>query len=126
MTNEVNTLTPVVATPRSLSLTDTKSAAPSESGKQVPPPGEAEPKTRSREAAASEEEVFKAAEKLSQHARAMGRELNFSVDKDSGQTVVKVIDPETDEVVRQIPSEEAVERAKSNDASDMNIVDDVV
>lgn len=38
--------------------------------------------------------------------RDMHRELRFSVDDDSGETVIKVVDRETDEVVRQIPSEE--------------------
>jgi len=40
--------------------------------------------------------------------RELQRELRFTVDKDSGSTVIKVIDRETDEVVRQIPSEELV------------------
>lgn len=40
------------------------------------------------------------------------RELRFSVDKDSGDTVIKVIDRETDEVVREIPSEEVMRMRK--------------
>lgn len=40
------------------------------------------------------------------------RELQFSVDHESGDTVVKVVDRETDEVVRQIPSEEVVRLRK--------------
>jgi flagellar protein FlaG len=43
---------------------------------------------------------------LNQLVRELHRELRFSVDKESGDTVIKVIDSETDEVVRQIPSEE--------------------
>ena len=35
------------------------------------------------------------------------RELHFSIDSDSGRTVIKVVDAETQEIVRQIPSEEA-------------------
>jgi flagellar protein FlaG len=45
-------------------------------------------------------------------ARELHRELQFSVDRESGETVVKVIDPETDEVVRQIPSEELMQLRK--------------
>lgn len=43
----------------------------------------------------------------------VARNLQFSIDDDSGKTIVKVIDTETDKVVRQIPSEEmlAISRA---------------
>ena len=34
------------------------------------------------------------------------RGLRFSIDDDSGRTIVRVVDTETDEVIRQIPSEE--------------------
>ena len=39
--------------------------------------------------------------------------LQFSIDEDSKRTVVKVIDQETQEVLRQIPTKEALEIAKS-------------
>jgi flagellar protein FlaG len=45
---------------------------------------------------------------LNKLVRDLHRELRFSVDQDSGDTVIKVIDRETKEVVRQIPSEELV------------------
>ncbi|MBN2872547.1 MAG: flagellar protein FlaG [Halothiobacillaceae bacterium] len=40
------------------------------------------------------------------------RDLSFSVDDASGRTVVKVINARTDEVVRQIPSEEILSIAR--------------
>ena len=45
---------------------------------------------------------------LNNLVRELHRELQFSVDDKSGDTIVKVVDRETDEVVRQIPSEEVV------------------
>ena len=39
--------------------------------------------------------------------------LEFSVDQDSGQTIVRVVDTETKDVIRQIPNEEALAIAKS-------------
>jgi flagellar protein FlaG len=42
----------------------------------------------------------------------MRRELQFTVEQDSGEVVVKIIDTETDKVVRQIPPEELVELKK--------------
>lgn len=41
--------------------------------------------------------------------------LEFSVDADSNRTIVKVIDKQTQEVLRQIPTEEALKIAKSLD-----------
>ncbi len=43
---------------------------------------------------------------LNQLVQNLHRNLQFSIDDESGQTVIKVIDNETQEVVRQIPSEE--------------------
>ncbi len=126
MSNEVSNVAPVVIPPSSLAMSDTKSVARSESGKQVPPPGEVQPEAKADKAAPSEADVLFAVKKFSEHTRSLGRELQFEVDDDSGQTVVKVIDPETDEVVRQIPSEEAVERAGSSDESAMNFINEFV
>ncbi|WP_082583930.1 flagellar protein FlaG [Noviherbaspirillum sp. Root189] len=39
--------------------------------------------------------------------------LEFSVDEDSNRTIVKVIDQQTQEVLRQIPSEEALKISKA-------------
>jgi flagellar protein FlaG len=46
---------------------------------------------------------------LNDYMQNMNRNLQFSVDDSSGDTVIKVIDSETEEVVRQIPSEEILE-----------------
>lgn len=121
MANEVNSLAPPVFAPQAAKLTDERSAARSESGKQVPPSGEVRPEAE----APKESEVMRAVEMLANHARNLGRELQFEIDSDSGQTLIKVIDPETDEIVRQIPSEEAVARARSRNADDLNLVDDL-
>ena len=45
-------------------------------------------------------------------AQGLRRGLQFAVDEDSGDVVVKVIDKETNEVVRQIPAEETLELRK--------------
>jgi flagellar protein FlaG len=41
--------------------------------------------------------------------------LDFSIDADSGRTVIKVIDNSTNEVIRQFPSKEALEIAQAID-----------
>jgi flagellar protein FlaG len=49
---------------------------------------------------------------LNEAAQSHRRSLRFSVDDDSGRTVIRVVDPETDEVIRQIPPEEVLNLAK--------------
>jgi flagellar protein FlaG len=43
------------------------------------------------------------------------RNLQFSVDGSSGKTVVRVVDMETGNVIRQIPSQEALDIARAVD-----------
>ncbi|SCK16325.1 flagellar protein FlaG [Vogesella sp. LIG4] len=64
---------------------------------------------------ASDEELRKAVEKVSAAMQSYGRSLNFSIDKDSGMQVVKVIDTQTNQVVRQMPSEDMLRIAKNLD-----------
>lgn len=55
----------------------------------------------------------KVAEQLTQYATAFQRNLSFSVNQDTGDTVIVVSDSETKEVVRQIPSEFALQLAQN-------------
>ena len=50
--------------------------------------------------------VAKAAAQLQQFVQSMGRNLSFSVDETTGYHVVRVVNPDTGELVRQLPSEE--------------------
>lgn len=61
----------------------------------------------------NELEINAAIDKLQDYVQRLDRELQFSVDKDTGRTVVKIFDAQTQEVVRQIPSEELLEITKS-------------
>ena len=64
--------------------------------------------------AASAEEVREAADKINKTLRTLlSSSLEFTVDQDSGQTIVRVVDIETKDVIRQIPNEEALAIAKS-------------
>jgi flagellar protein FlaG len=54
----------------------------------------------------------KAAEEKAQQQMTAGPSLRFSVDQDTGKTVVSLLDPEG-QVLRQMPSEEALEVAKA-------------
>jgi len=50
-----------------------------------------------------------AVKQLNAAVQSVRRELEFSVDEDSGRTIVKVTDSETGDVIRQMPAEEALE-----------------
>lgn len=52
------------------------------------------------------EVVAKAAAQLQDFVSSMGRNLNFSVDETTGYNVVRVVNPDTGELIRQLPSEE--------------------
>jgi flagellar protein FlaG len=65
------------------------------------------------EQAITEDELGEAVENINQFVNSQGRTLNFSVDEESGKPVVKVVDFETKEVIRQIPSEEVLTMAKA-------------
>lgn len=61
------------------------------------------------------EEVSAAVKKLNEAMPQSAQSLQFEIDQDSKEVVVKIIDQSTKEVVRQIPTEEALEMAKSID-----------
>ncbi|MBU1439211.1 MAG: flagellar protein FlaG [Gammaproteobacteria bacterium] len=54
-----------------------------------------------------------AVERINQFVNAEMRTLNFSVDENSGKAVVKVIDFETKDVIRQIPGDEVLRMASA-------------
>ncbi len=58
-------------------------------------------------------ELQKALEEVEKAVAPMAQSLQFSLDKDSGKTVVKVMDTDTNEVIRQIPSEEVLAISKA-------------
>jgi flagellar protein FlaG len=60
-------------------------------------------------------ELQLAVEKIQEFVSKAASDINFSIDEDSGRTVVKVIDRETKEVIRQIPSQEMLDLAKAMD-----------
>jgi flagellar protein FlaG len=59
------------------------------------------------------ETVAKAAQEMQKFVSSMGRNLNFSVDGQTGYHIVRVTNPETGEVVRQMPSDEMLRLSHS-------------
>lgn len=81
------------------------------------PASDVDPRSALGSAAAlpTDEQLTKAVADLNKAAQDNAQGLEFSIDKDSKRTVVKVIDQTTKEVLRQIPTPEALEIAKSLD-----------
>jgi flagellar protein FlaG len=60
-------------------------------------------------------DVEKAVEKIAEFVSSRQSELNFSIDDASGSQIVKIMDTQTKQVIRQFPSEEAVAIAQALD-----------
>ena len=64
-----------------------------------------------------ESDINKFVDELNHMVQNSRRSLKFSVDDRSGEVIVRVVDAETDEIVRQIPAEEALKLARRFDDS---------
>ena len=62
---------------------------------------------------AQREELDDAVSQLNDFVQNVQRDLQFEVDNELGQTIVKVVDQSTKEVIRQIPDELALRLAKN-------------
>jgi len=82
----------------------------------------AENKAENKGQPAAPQAVDKAVERLNDIVQTVRRELRFSVDEESGRSVVKVIDSETNETIRQIPAEEILELSNRLQESQSGLV----
>jgi flagellar protein FlaG len=76
---------------------------------EPPPVKQSQPETRKPSVA----ELERAVRDLNQSMKENNSNLAFSVDPDTEQTVVKVMDSSTGEVIKQFPSKEAIAIAKA-------------
>ncbi|ERS85094.1 hypothetical protein Q667_17730 [Marinobacter sp. C1S70] len=72
-------------------------------------PGAGEVMARSVEPAG---QLNEAVSQLNDYVQSVSRDLQFEVDSERGQTIVKVVDQQTQEVIRQIPDEVALRLAE--------------
>lgn len=61
------------------------------------------------------EDIKSAVKKVQDFVKQSATDLSFSIDEESGERVVKVIDRSSKEVIRQIPSEEMLQIAHALD-----------
>ena len=63
----------------------------------------------------SDEQIRQAVQNIQGAVDNLAHNLRFSIDEDTGKTIIKVVDAHTDEVIRQFPTEEAIEIARTLD-----------
>ena len=89
----------------------TRNAAPAQSANPVNTTG----KSSNTSDASSRNQVASAVDKINQVIQASSQGVEFSINNDFNRLIVKVVDQQTNEVIRQIPSEEVLEIARSLD-----------
>ena len=80
-------------------------------GKNLPPENNKPGKTEN-ETETSQENIEQAVQRMNDHVQLVKRQLEFKVDENSGRTVITVLDSDTQEVIRQIPNDEALHFAQ--------------
>ncbi len=76
----------------------------------APKPSQVEQST-----AHSREVVDQAARRIEDFVKSVGRSLSFSVESGTGHSVLRVVNPNSGEVIRQLPAEETMRIARSID-----------
>ncbi len=82
---------------------------------RVPAPGAAPaniPSANGGNDAPQMADVERLVERLRDYVQSMDREVQFTIDKESGYTVIKVVDPVNQKVIRQIPAEVTLRLAR--------------
>lgn len=104
-----------------LSITDASRSAPLRSaggGAEPAAPSrtrQADPRAgapRQSVQSVSQATVSQATREIADYMQSVSRSLKISVDDDLGTTVIRVLDPQTDKLIRQIPPEEALALAR--------------
>lgn len=103
-----------------LTTTKAKAAVSAVENKSIgvyrnPPQAEQEKQSDMVKVDFNESDLNTAVEELQNFASLNDVNLNFSVDKTTGRTIIKVVDATTNEVVRQLPPEELLALAKTMD-----------
>lgn len=98
--------TPVASATRSNELSEANPAASVADLARMPDPAVQPP---------SRQQIDQAMEQMREALPPVARNLQFSLDEETGRSVVRVVDSTTNEVIRQFPSEELLAIAKALD-----------
>lgn len=111
-------ISPTTHKPLTLPADSARGTVRAVSGRKSPPAGNSLPSTVELSS------VEKAVQQIQAYLGASQRQLDFSFDKASGQTVIKVINPNSGEVVRQIPAEDVLKMAAALNRNGFHTLDE--
>jgi flagellar protein FlaG len=99
------------------SLSSSVTTTPVSVQAQARPSARAEPtvSVQTRAPGVESKQIYRAAESINRQLQTVAPNLRFSVDEDTGKTVVRVVDTGTGETIRQVPSEEVLAISRSID-----------
>jgi len=98
-----------------------------ENGNSLPGNVTASEQTADVQQANDTEAVENAVKQINENEQVIQREIEFSIDQDSGRTVIKVMDLATSEVIRQMPNEEALVFArKLSEGEDLKLINEYI
>jgi flagellar protein FlaG len=101
---------------QSIAIAPRPAAAPPTADTQPQPAVETQQPQQPQEAKKTPpdaKQLNEALDTINQKLQDSDQQLRFAVDKDSGRMVVRVVDTATDQVIRQIPSEVAIQIGQS-------------
>lgn len=121
----VSDATRTVATDRARRQTDAgvASAGTQKVANAAPQAAQPQPSAAPAPVQVEAPELEAAVEDIRNFVSDVRRELQFSVDEDSGRTIITVIDSDSGEIIRQIPPEEVMKIAKSVAGGSVNLID---
>lgn len=108
MANEISSMASIrglsgaAANSRQVATTDVASL-PDNGGQTLPVDGKGQPPQ-----AANTAEVRQAVSTINEIVQSVQRDLSFNMDEGSGKYVIRVVDTESGELIRQIPTEEVL------------------
>ena len=108
MTSDINLNIVASQSPASGATKAQAASAPAQTAKPDPKPVAEEQGNNEQRRELSVEQLNEAVEQLNSLAQSARRKLSFSIDDDTGRTVITVKDGETDEEIRKIPSDQVL------------------
>lgn len=103
--------TPPASRPAASAATGTSSTIPAVSNHDIP----VAIQTPSKPVAVDAVELKHALDAINRFLKPVASNIEFSIDPDSGRTLVKIVDTETNTVIRQTPSKEVLAIARELD-----------
>ena len=100
-------LTRAAESARTLQGREVKEASRIEARQKLSPEEQSVPPAKENTQVTSQK-VEQVADKLNQHVQNLKRDLHFSVNEDTGEVVIKVVDSESQRMIRTIPSDEVL------------------